>query len=95
VSPLTWSDIIALIIRFGIDHAYKIWEIARSGEPDEAAWAKLRALSLKTYDQYIAEAQARALPAAVAAAAAAAALPVTKEALWPGIGGAPPHLPVS
>jgi len=55
-----WETIARLIITYGIDQAYKIWQIARSGEPDEAAWEKLRALSLKSYDDYIAEAKARA-----------------------------------
>lgn len=57
---MNWQTIIQLIITYGIDQAYKIWEIAKSGEPDEAAWEKLRALSLKDYDTYIAEAKARA-----------------------------------
>ena len=47
---MKWATIIQLIITYGIDQAYKIWQIAKEGEPDEAAWEKLRALSLNTYD---------------------------------------------
>jgi hypothetical protein len=59
---VNWSDIAALIIKYGVEQAFKIWEIAQAGEPDEAAWEKLRALSLKSYDDYIAEAKARTTP---------------------------------
>ncbi len=56
-----WESIIALIIKYGIDQAYRIWQIAKAGEPTEEAWEQLRALSLKTYDEYIAAARERAL----------------------------------
>ena len=57
---MNWSTVIQLIITYGIDQAFAVWAIARQhGEPDEAAWEKLRALSLKTYDEYIREAQER------------------------------------
>ncbi len=58
---MSWALIVELIIKYGVEQAYKIWAIAKEGEPDEAAWEKLRALSLKTYDEYLAEAKARAL----------------------------------
>ena len=58
---MNWSDIAALIIKYGVEQAFKIWEIARDhNEPDEEAWEKLRALSLKDYDSYIADAKLRA-----------------------------------
>lgn len=62
---MSWDTIAALIIKFGVDQAFKIWAISREGEPDDAAWDKLKALSLKTYDDYIAEAKARAAGAAL------------------------------
>ena len=59
---MNWSTVVQLIITYGIDQAFKVWEIARQhGEPDEASWEKLRALSLKSYDEYIAAARERAL----------------------------------
>ena len=61
---MNWATVVQLIITFGVDEAYKIWQIAKSGEPDEAAWEQLRQLSLKDYDTYIAEAKARANPTA-------------------------------
>jgi len=57
---MNWSTVAQLIITYGIEQAYKIWQIAQSGDPDEEAWAKLRALSLKSYDDYVAEARSRA-----------------------------------
>ena len=57
---MTWATVVQLIITYGIDQAFKIWEIAKAGEPDEAAWEKLRALSLVSYDDYIRQARERA-----------------------------------
>lgn len=56
---MNWETVVQLIITYGIDQAYKIWQIAKAGDPDEAAWEQLRALSLKTYEDYIAEAKVR------------------------------------
>lgn len=56
---MNWSDIVALIVRYGIEQAYEVWRIAQSGEPTEEAWEALRKLALKDYDTYIAEANAR------------------------------------
>ncbi len=56
---MNWSDIVALIIKYGIDQAFKIWQISQEGAPTEESWEKLRALSLKTYDEYMADAEAR------------------------------------
>lgn len=60
---MNWSDIVALIVKYGVEQAFKIWEIAQSGEPDAAAWEKLKALSLVSYDDYIAAARERAAQA--------------------------------
>lgn len=57
---MSWDSIAALIIKFGIEQAYKIWAIAKEGDPDDAAWDKLKALSLKSYDDYLREARERA-----------------------------------
>lgn len=57
---MNWATVVQLIITYGIDQAYKIWQIAKSGEPDEASWEQLRQLSLKTYDDYLQEARERA-----------------------------------
>jgi ribosomal protein L12E/L44/L45/RPP1/RPP2 len=63
---MSWSVLLPLLAKFGIDATYRIYQITQEHpEPNDAAWAKLLALSGKTVDQYVAEAQAR-LPAAAA-----------------------------
>lgn len=58
---MNWHCIVALILKVGVEQAFSIWKIVQEhGEPDEAAWEKLRALSLKTYDEYISDAKLRA-----------------------------------
>jgi hypothetical protein len=58
---VNWAEVAALIVKYGVEQAFKIWEIARDhNEPDEAAWEKLRALALKDYDSYLRDAQERA-----------------------------------
>ena len=57
---MTWELIARLIVLYGIEGAYKIWAITKEGEPTVEAWEKLRALSLKAYDDYVREARERA-----------------------------------
>lgn len=56
-----WSFFGPLIVRYGIEGAYKIAAIiAEHGEPTQEAWAKLLALGLKSEADYIKEAMERA-----------------------------------
>ncbi|MES2367091.1 MAG: hypothetical protein V4563_14540 [Pseudomonadota bacterium] len=59
---MNWETIVQLIITYGIDQAYNIWKIAHEGDPTEESWEKLRLLSLKSYDDYIRDAQAKLQP---------------------------------
>jgi hypothetical protein len=59
---MNWETILQLIITYGIDQAYRIWQIAKEGDPTEESWEKLRLLSLKSYDDYIRDAQAKLQP---------------------------------
>jgi hypothetical protein len=59
-----WTILAPIIARYGIEFAYKLWaNIQAQGEPTEAQWEELRAVAAKTYDDYIAAAQAKANPA--------------------------------
>ncbi len=61
---MTWEIVLQLIIKYGIDAAFRIFQITKEGPPDDAAWDKLKALSLKTYDDYLADAAKRLTPPA-------------------------------
>lgn len=55
-----WEFLIPIIVREGIPAAYKLWSLAKQkGEPTDADWQELLALSRKTHDEYIAEAKGK------------------------------------
>lgn len=59
---MTWSQLIPLLVQYGIDGAYKVWTIIQQHpEPNQEAWDKLLALALKPMSQYLLEAQQRAV----------------------------------
>ena len=60
---MNWGTVIQLIITCGVEQGFRVWQIMQQhGEPDEEAWSKLKALSLKPYAEYIREAEDRARP---------------------------------
>lgn len=61
MNPLSWAELLPIVIRHGIPAAERLWTLFKNKEEvTEAHWEELRQLSKKTYDDYIAEAQARA-----------------------------------
>ncbi len=58
---MTWAQLIPLITQWGIPYAYEVWMIVtQHANPSQEAWDKLLALSAKSYDEYIRDAQKRA-----------------------------------
>ena len=58
---MTWAALLPIIIRDGIPAAMRIWQLINSSEPPtQEEWDRLEALSHKTYDDYLREAQERA-----------------------------------
>ncbi len=58
---MTWSELIPLIVKYGIEGAYKLWQVFEEhGVPTKESWDKILALGLKPYDLYIDEARQRA-----------------------------------
>lgn len=56
-----WAILIPIIAKYGIEFAYKLWaNIKAGGEPTQAQWDELTALSKKTYEDYINEAKTNA-----------------------------------
>lgn len=61
MDPITWATLLPVILRDGIPAAMRLWQMLQSNEPvTQDKWDELARLSQKTYDDYIAEAQARA-----------------------------------
>ena len=54
---MTWAILAPIIAQYGIPWAFEFWTIiTQHPEPTEEAWAKLLALSQKSYQAYIDEA---------------------------------------
>ena len=58
---MNWALLLPIIIREGIPTAMRLWQLLKEDSPvTQEDWDALIVLSQKTYDDYIAEAQARA-----------------------------------
>jgi len=57
---MTWAILLPIILRDGIPAAMRLWQlVTTNAEITQADWDSLEALSQKTYDDYIREAEAR------------------------------------
>lgn len=57
-----WTILIPIIAKYGVEFAYQLWANIKAGDPTEEQWTALRTLADKSYDDYIAEARAKAVP---------------------------------
>lgn len=58
---MTWVELAPIIARYGIELAYKLWQLAEGGAPpSDADWQGLLALAQKPMSDYLREAKERA-----------------------------------